>query len=188
MAYEITNSAGAKSYGVDLALDLRPRAVPGLSLRDAVAWNHARYGTFETAACYGGQTPLQGCNLNLVNGAYQSQDLSCTRLSRASDWMGNIGASYETGISGGKTLSLSADGAYKSAYNPTVELDPLAQQKSHWLLNATVALRGTDNAWEAAIIVRNLTNVLWVGEANAAGLTGGGTGTPEGFRAISWGR
>ncbi|WP_219894960.1 TonB-dependent receptor [Aquisediminimonas profunda] len=187
LAYKITNATGGKSYGVDLAMEFRPQAVPGLSLRGSLAWNHARYGDFRTAACYTGQTPAQGCNLNpVVNpftgiSAFQSQDLSGRRLLRAADWFGNIGATYESEISGGKTLSLSADAAYKSSYQPMLEMDPRANQKSSWLFNASIALRASNNAWEAALIGKNLTNVLRVSEANAAGLTGSGTGTSSGF-------
>ncbi|WP_219894970.1 TonB-dependent receptor [Aquisediminimonas profunda] len=173
----VTNATSAKSYGVDASLQFSPRAVPGLSLRGALSWNHARYGTWLDSGCYAGQSIAAGCNLNLFNGAFQSQDLTGHRLLRAFDWAGNIGATYERPVADGIVMGVSADAAYKGAYNPNPQEDPRARQAPSWLLNGNFTVRAEDNSWEAALIGRNLTNKLRLSDANAVTFSGFGTGT-----------
>lgn len=57
------NAASAKIYGIEADVSYRP-PVDGLTLRLAASYNHARYGQFENAPCWGGQRVQDGCNLD----------------------------------------------------------------------------------------------------------------------------
>ena len=169
------NAASAKVYGVDFDLTYRPRSVPGLSMLLAVNWNHARFVEFDNAPCIGGQTIAEGCNLfhnpDIPNplpgpsdGVFQGQDLSGSRLPKAADWQINAGVDYEMDIGSNLRLAMAFDGQYSSKFNRGLNKhrDDLVQP-GYVKLNANVALKSADDAWELALIGNNLTNKFTAG-------------------------
>jgi outer membrane receptor protein involved in Fe transport len=180
----VTNAGGAASYGAETAFRYAPEAVHGLLLRGSIDWNHARYTTFSSAPCYGGQTVGMGCDRNVVNGVANAQSLAGYPLTRAMDWAGALGGTYDLSIGTELTLSMSVDALYSGRYNPTLEQNPYAEQAAATRLNTSIALRGRNDRWELALIGQNLTNVLRINDANSLGFTGAGTGT-KGPSALS---
>lgn len=67
------NAASAKIYGIEGDLAYRPPSVEGLTLRAAASWNHARYGSFRNAPCWGGQRTQDGCDLGFNRSALAQQ-------------------------------------------------------------------------------------------------------------------
>lgn len=170
------NAGSAKVYGIDFDLTYRPHSVPGLTGNLGINWNHARFGAFTNAQCIGGQTIAEGCNqdFNAASNTFIHQDLSSARLPKAADWQMNAGIDYELPVGGGLRMLLGADAQYSSKF-----LRLLGQHRSDFFqpgyvkLNANVALRSKNDAWEVALIGNNLTNKYIAGNCtNFSGATG----------------
>ncbi|WP_340317901.1 TonB-dependent receptor [Rhizorhabdus argentea] len=192
IGYQITNAGAARVKGVDLSVQIKPHQIEGLTLRSAIAYNRARYITFQNSPCYAGQSQAAGCNLiasgngsNVVitpagpTDIANAQDLSGRPLNRAPDWSGNVGATYERRLGQGLTLSFSGDAAYTGAYYVLAEEDPRSRQRKAWRFNASATLRGPDDRWELSLIGTNLTNTLRAIQSVNLAATGSGAGTPN---------
>jgi iron complex outermembrane receptor protein len=162
----------------------------GLSISGAVAYNKGKYTSFPAAPCYNGQTPAQGCNI--VNGNPQ-QDLGGTELIRAPKWNLSGSFNYETPLGGALKLGLSGGVNYSSSFLTDATSAPQSRMHKYALVDATARIGDADDAWEIAVIGRNLTNQrYWVASPNVP-FTGSGTGTDAGalgdrFASISRGR
>jgi outer membrane receptor protein involved in Fe transport len=157
-------------YGVDFDATYDPAEVPGLTINAAVNWNRSHYDAFTNAPCGNGQTISEGCNLllNSAAGRFTAQDLSGAVLVRAPEWMGVVGADYDLTLSNGTTIALGATATYTSSYSTALVDLPGFYQPSYVKLNANVALRGPDNAWEVALIGNNITDkVIAAGGSNS---------------------
>jgi outer membrane receptor protein involved in Fe transport len=189
-AFVTQNAAKARIRGLELETRFRPDAVPGLSLHASAALNDAKFREY-LGACYNGQNVALGCDqvflpaavqnpvpaggvlVNGVYGYYTSQDLSGRRLRKAPKWSLNAGGYYETAVSRGLMMSLSADVNYSSGYDTGTAYQPLAYQDSFAKLDATLRLFTEDKRWELALIGRNLTNIRNL----VAGIDRTGTGS-----------
>jgi iron complex outermembrane receptor protein len=170
ISVQVRNAASSRSRGAEAALTFTPNAVPGLTLRSSVAYNHSRYKDYRTAPCYAGQSVAQGCNLLLVprfnqagvqiDTSYSAQDLSGTQVARAPDWTMSHGFTFETPVSSSLTLSFGGDANYTDSFNPEPAANPRALQRDAWRLNGFVSLKGASDRWELSLIGRNLTNTL----------------------------
>lgn len=166
IATRTINAASANVKGVDFDLTYAPPQVEGLTVRAALNYNRARYDSFPNAPCGNGQTISQGCDqiLNPVTGRYTSQDLSGRRLVRAPDWTGNISADYEMPVGNDMKLILGAAVNYSSTYTtalvdlPGFAFGPFAK------VDGNITLQGPDDAWDVALIGRNLTNKITTGQ------------------------
>lgn len=190
------NAGAAQVYGVDFEATYRPPQVEGLGLNLAVNWNHARFKTMDNVPCWGGQTIAEGCDqlLNPVTGLYTSQSLSGGRLVRAPDWQASFGFDYERPIGDGLTLVVSNANQYSSRYLANLGDRADFYQQGFIKSDVTLALRGADDRWEVALIGKNLTDRLTVGNCvnfNAANgqilggqVTGGTTRGPAGVDEV----
>jgi outer membrane receptor protein involved in Fe transport len=190
----ITLNAGNSTIkGLEADFAYRPDSVPGLELSGAANYNHARFTKFVGAPCPGGQTFAEGCNLlpapvgtsfptiaftnpALFGGApfrYTSSDLTGTRLARAPDFTAYIGANYEMPIANDMGLGFSADAQFTSKYLTGLGNRPDLFQSGFAKLNASITLRGKNEAWEVALIGNNITNKLNVNNTSSANYAGG---------------
>ena len=183
ISVKVRNAASARTKGAEMALTFAPKAVPGLSLRSNVAYNHARYLRYTDASCYAGQSIAQGCNGNLVprfdpvtgapiGSSYSTQDLSGTQMERAPDWTMSHGFTYELPVSNSMKFSFGGDGNYTGSFNPEPGHNPRARQRSVWRFNAFATLAASDESWELSLIGRNLANKLRLATAFEYPLTG----------------
>lgn len=176
-AFRTQNAAKARTKGIELDATFRPRAVPGLNLHAAAAYNSARFRDY-LADCYAGQTVTLGCDqvLNTVNGRYTSQDLRGVRLRKAPAFTANFGGYYEAEVASNLKFSLSGDAAYSDGYIASTNYNPDSYQPSFWKFDASLRLFTADRRWELALIGRNLTNTRNLINANDRNGTGGGKG------------
>lgn len=183
ISVKVRNAASARSKGAELALTFAPKALPGLTLRSNVAYNHARYLNYTDASCYAGQSIAQGCNRNLVprfdpvtgapiGSSFSSQDLSGTQLERAPDWTMSHGIMYDLPISSSMEFSFGGDANYTGSFNPEPGHNPRALQRGVWRFNGFATLAAADESWELSLIGRNLANKLRVATAFEYPLTG----------------
>lgn len=169
------NAAGAKIRGLEADILWKPAGVPGLTVRAAGAYNHARYTQF-IAGCYGGQTIAMGCDFNLnASGAYTSQDLSGAPLPFAPSFSATFGIDYEAQL-GNLRFGISSDSTYTGSYFAQVEEPAASRQGASFKTDLSARLFPADNGWEFKIIGRNLTNEFTLTRAIDTSLTGSGTG------------
>ena len=143
------NAGDSISQGVELELNYR--VVRGLSVRGSANYNDAHFRQFTGAQCYTLQTAALGC----VGG---SQDLSGKPINRAPKWILAGGAAYEFEAPGGYRVNLNANVRYTSNYYVSVNLNPLALQRSFTLIDAGARVTLPNDRWSVALIGRNLTN------------------------------
>lgn len=175
------NAGKLRTQGVEADFNLRVRAIDGLSLRGAAAFNDAKYQDY-VGQCYPGQTIALGCNLQLANGIYNAQDYDGRTPPKAPRYAGRLGFTWEVPVgSSGWSVKALSDVSYTSKYNFTDALRPDAVQPGFAKIDAALSLNGPDERWNVSLIGRNLTNKLVVGAANDlpfTGGTGGGTAGP----------
>jgi iron complex outermembrane receptor protein len=70
---KVLNAASAKIYGIEGDLTYRVPGIDNLTLRAAANYNHARYGSFANAPCWGGQRVQDGCALDFNRSAASGQ-------------------------------------------------------------------------------------------------------------------
>jgi iron complex outermembrane receptor protein len=196
----ITLNAGkAKVYGVDFDWSYRPRSTPGLELRAAVNWNHARFTEFNNAPCFGGQTIAEGCNalprvitnpaeiaaghfvIDPVTGArvrFTASDLKGSPLVRAPNWQAVVGANYETPLGQNLTFSVGGDVQYSSSFPTILGKRRDFFQNAYAKLNLHVSMKGKSDGWELALIGNNLTNKLTMGTCSFSNTSGGAVLAP----------
>lgn len=177
------NAGKLRTRGVEADVNYRVSGVPGLSLRGAAAYNDVQYLDY-VGQCYSGQTIAQGCNQQLVAGAFTAQDYDGRTPPKAPKFAGRVGASYERDLASDLTLRMSGDVSRTSKYNFTDTLRPDGWQPGYTKVDASVSVSGPDNRWTLALIGKNLTNELVVTSANDIPFAGGtGTGTTTGVLA-----
>ena len=177
------NAGKLRTRGIEADVNYRVSTVPGLSLRAAAAYNDVQYQDY-VGQCYSGQTIAQGCNLQMVAGAYTAQNYDGRTPPKAPKFAGRVGASYEHELSQSATLRLSGDVSRTSKYNFTDTLRPDGWQPGYTKVDASISVSGPDDRWTLALIGKNLTNELVVTSANDIPFTGGtGTGTTTGVLA-----
>jgi outer membrane receptor protein involved in Fe transport len=167
-AIRTLNAASANVYGIDFDMTYEPAQVRGLALRGAINWNHARYDAFDNAPCGTGQTISEGCNRQFDStpsstypaGHFVAQDLSGGHLVRAPEWTGVAGVDYEMHVGQAMRLTFGTAVNYTSKYLTALIDDPNYFQDDYVKVNANIALKGTNDAWEVALIGNNLNNEI----------------------------
>lgn len=157
------NAAAAVVKGIELDATYDPVQIDGLTIRGSLNYNRARYTDFTNAPCGNGQTIAQGCNqlFNASLNKYGAQDLSGKPLVRAPDWAATLGFDYVKPVgNNGMTVAIGANANYTSKYSTTLVNLPGFDQKAFYKVNASIALRGRDDAWELALIGNNIGDKL----------------------------
>jgi iron complex outermembrane receptor protein len=174
--FRTINAASAEIYGAEFDVEYLFASVEGLSLRGAVNYNHARFEKFDNAPCYVGQTVALGCNRNFDpnTGLYTAQDLSGDPLMRAPDWSASVGADYERPLgTSGLTLVLGATADYSGDYQTGLAMTRSTEQSSYVKTSASVALRSANDAWEVALVGKNMGDKITSGNCTVANVGNG---------------
>jgi outer membrane receptor protein involved in Fe transport len=174
-----TLTADARTKGVEVEWQFAPNGIPGFDIHGSINYDKARYTSFPLAPCYAGQTPGEGCNL----AGNSRQDLSGSQLSVAPKWTGNLGINYEVSIGSANKLGLNVDSKYSASYLASGFGNPLSRQSKYVTLDAGIRFGAEDDNWQIALIGKNLTDRFYVTGVVDGPSTGGGTGTPGGFKA-----
>lgn len=169
VSFVIANAASAKQQGIEFSANFA--ATERLSIRSAIAYNQSRYRDFPNATCYAGQTAATGCDP-----ATGSQDLSGKPTTRAPDWSGNAGFTYEAPVSDSLYFSISGDAAYTSGHYVSDVISPAAYQPKFVRLDGAISLSSEQSGWKLALIGRNLTDKIYIVDSNDKP---GGIGTQQ---------
>ena len=185
----IRNAGAVRIKGIEGDLSYRT-PLKGLTINGAAAYNKGKYTSFPGAPCYNGQTPAQGC---FITNGNPVQNLGGTELIRAPKWNLSGGGNYETPLSDGLKIGISASVTYSSSLLTDATSAPQSREPKYTLVDATARLAETHDRWELAVIGRNLTNRRYFVASPSVPFTGSGTGTPAGvlgdrFASVSRGR
>lgn len=155
----VSNAPSAEIYGLDLQASVQP--LSGLSLTAGASFLHARYKRFPDITGVGLDAAL-GVNVEDV------QDWSGLQMTRAPDFSGNVGASYETRLGGGM-VRLSGNVSYSGSSpqsNPSVfgaSAGALARVQrykndAYTLVNGQVRWTVPGDHLTISVFTNNLTN------------------------------
>lgn len=172
----LINAGALKSRGVEM--DFRALVVDGLSLDGGLSYTHADYvgrfsdGSPVLVSCYPNQTVAEGC----VNGRFGIAGIQARGSYR---WRYNLGATYANEL---PTLPFGMEMRVAFAwYDDTPQLvgiDPLTQESSRGMLDASITLTDDNERWALQVFGRNLTDDFYfVARSNANNFVGRGYGT-----------
>ena len=187
----INNAAATKYRGAEAEVKYTT-PLEGLTLNGSVSYNKATYSSFPNAPCYGGQTPAMGCSF-APGSTNATQDLAGQTLPQAPRWTASASFDYETPLGGNLKLGLFGGVNYTSKLNTDAANNPRGVMPKYALVDGTIRVADSDDAWEVALIGRNLTNKrYWISSTDVT-FSGSGTGTAAGtpadiYGAISRGR
>lgn len=121
-----------------------------------VAFIDSRYGDYESAPCYGGQT-APDCAPD--QSGTMVQDLSDEKVDNHSPWTAALSATYDN-LVGDTGMSWYARGevAFRDEYIGLIDQDPRAMQSSYSLLNASLGLTSADESWTVVLWGKNLAD------------------------------
>jgi len=143
----IGNAAQARSKGIELGSTLRLSR--NFSLNADVAYLDSSYTHYPTGAC----TVLQTQQV----GASCMQDLSGKRRPFAPEWSGSVGASLSVPVHE-LELRLNPLVYFTSGFFQSAAADALIRQKGFAKIDLRAAIGPANQAWEFAVIGKNLTD------------------------------
>lgn len=191
VTYITFNAGTARTRGIELQADWSPAAIQRLTLSGSVAYTDAEFTDFIDAPCYSGQSPTQGCRVGpLISDpatTRASQNLTGRPTALAPEWTGSLSLNYQAPIGGKVVLDGSVSARYSSEYFLNGLSNPIAVQDAYTSLDATLALRSSDERWEIALIGKNLTDEYVLTSAIDAPNTGTNTGLSTAVAADQYG-
>ena len=167
----VTNAGEASVTGVEL--DGIVAITESLEVRGALAWLDAEYDKYEGAACTVDQIIAQGNPCR--------QDLSGTPLQFAPDWSGNLGLTYETGLTANTDILVGVMARYTDDILIAPDNDQNVEQDSYWKVDVRVAWSASDGSWTLAVVGKNLTDEETFNWGNDATLSGSFLGFEQAY-------
>lgn len=162
--FVVTNAGDVHSDGVELEFAAVP--LPGLTLSGGVTWLDAGYD-FKTGPCYPGQTAALGC----VGG---QQDLTLGEFVNAPEWRYTLLARYERPVGSAATVYGQVNSRWQDEVQFAYNQDPRFKQPSYGIVDLKVGASLSDERYEVAFFVKNLTDEQYV--SNVFGMSGSGGG------------
>lgn len=167
--YAVRNAGNLRQQGVEFDIAVRPAT--GLELSLSATRLDSEYTDFQNAP------PLPG-----LTGV---QDLTGTRAPYSPKWQGTAAIDYSHGISSDLELRMNVHAGFNSDIDVGIAGDGNQQgiQPGYALLGARLAIGGSNDRWEAALSVENITDkgicVTKYSQVLSAGLgqQSNGTGT-----------
>jgi iron complex outermembrane receptor protein len=161
------NAGGARSYGFEGSLNWKPLA--SLQFNASVAYLDAKFTDFKGAECLATQTVAQ-CNPSDFNPAdpnsVANNNIAGEPLPYASKWTANFEAHHKLDITNNLRLDTTVDASVRSTYVTSDDYSPIyGMQPTYVKIDARVQIGRPDGRWAFAVVGKNLTNVLTVGDA-----------------------
>lgn len=155
LSFNVTNAGEARVQGLEV--DGRWAITSDLMMRGGVSYLDFEYLDFPNGQCAFGQTPNSGLT---------ACDQTGMRREFVPETQGNVGWDYDINLSNGWKITNTLDVIFNSGYLTTPSLDKRMEQSSYTKLNARIALSGTDDKWELALVGKNLTDETIITYAN----------------------
>ena len=155
LTFNVTNAGEARVQGLEV--DGRWAITSDLLLRGGVSYLDFEYLDFPNGQCAFGQAPNSGPTTCSQTGM---------RREFVPKYQGNLGLDYDINLSNGWKITNTLDVIFNDGYLTTPSLDKRFVQSSYTKLNARIALSGTDDMWELALVGKNLTDESIITYAN----------------------
>lgn len=156
------NAGGARSQGFEGSLTWRPAA--SLQLNASVAYLDAKFTDFKGAGCLATQTIAQ-CN-PADPASIAKNNIAGEPLLYASKWTANFEAHHKLALGDNLQLDTTLDASVRSRYVDSDDYSPIyGIQPSYVKFDARVQIGRPDGRWAFAVVGKNLTNVLSVGDS-----------------------
>ena len=172
VGFNVGNAAEAETQGVEI--DGRWMLSDSLSLTAAIAFLDFEFKNFKNGQCTQGvQADIQ---ITFPAGFPPSSeydgycDYTGETNQYVADWSGNLGLDYTNSIGNSLLLRANLDVIFTDDYNPSQTLDPASEQDGYTKINARIALADINDAWEVALVGKNLTDEDIVTYSNATPL------------------
>jgi outer membrane receptor protein involved in Fe transport len=173
----IKPDANARVQGVELGAQFAPIGLEALTFRASLNYNDAYYTSWPDAPCWSGQLLSQGCFTNAVTGV-TTQNLIGKTLSFAPPWTGDFGVNYRWNVTDAYRLLMNIGGTFSSSYNAVPEQNPNGHSPGYVTLDAALRFGRSDDAWDVALLGRNLTDRLYAVTGQDRGIAGAAMGIP----------
>lgn len=157
----LINAGALKVDGVEVNATLRPST--GLVLNGGVVYNDARYSGDNIRFPCGPSVTAQ-----CPNGPTGTQDLNGRRAIANPRWKVVTSASYEHPIDEDLKLGVRVGYTWRSAVQYQLYQDPLTEQPSYGLLDASLTLGAIDDRWQVSVFGKNLTDKFYYANLNTA--------------------
>ena len=168
LGFNVTNAGEAKVKGIEA--DGRWALTDNITLTGSVAYLDFNYEKFPNSQCYFQQEDTDGDKLCDAGGK---------RKEFTPELQANLGAAWASEMSNGLELNASLDVSFMDEYLYAANLDPRSKQDAYSMVNARIALAGSEAAWELALLGRNLTDetvINFGGNTPLGGTLTGGAG------------
>jgi len=168
LGFNVTNAGEAKVKGIEA--DGRWALTDNITLTGSVAYLDFNYEKFPNSQCCFQQEDTDGDKLCDAGGK---------RKEFTPELQANLGAAWASEMSNGLELNASLDVSFMDEYLYAANLDPRSKQDAYSMVNARIALAGSEGAWELALLGRNLTDetvINFGGNTPLGGTLTGGAG------------
>jgi outer membrane receptor protein involved in Fe transport len=155
LSFNVTNAGEARVQGLEL--DGRWAITNDLLMRGGVSYLDFEYLDFKGGQCAFGQVP---------NSSATTCDQTGMSREFVPKYQGNVGVDYDINFSNGWKLTNTLDWIFNDGYLTTPSLDKRFTQSAYTKVNARIALSGVDDAWELALVGKNLTDESVITYAN----------------------
>lgn len=146
-AFITGNAAKATAKGIEVEARYRPSSIVNLGVTGA--YLDAKYNDYPGGSCLHDAPVTCSAATNNLKGV---------RLTRAPEWKGAAYVQFDVPVSDDLIVTARGSTDYTSRSYMQGDMSPLNSQAGYAKVDARLALRKEDGAWELAVVGRNLTN------------------------------
>ena len=148
------------------------KALRDLTLRASPSYNRGRFESYSDARCYSGQ-PAPGCS------PAGTQDLSGTRLPYSSDFIEQVGFTWDRKRISNYRVPVGSNAQYLRSFDTSPTGNPVAAFGPMWMVDANVGIYPDSNSWRVEMTGRNLLDKHFIEVASDRAGATGPTGASE---------
>ncbi|WP_339674614.1 TonB-dependent receptor [uncultured Zhongshania sp.] len=158
LGFNVGNAGAATTMGLEL--DGRMALTENLMMTGALAFLDFEFTEFANGQCYQGQA----VDYEVDGNPYC--DYKGKTNQYVADYSGNLTFVYTTMLSKDLEFRGGADFVFTGAYNSSQNLDPSQEQDAYIKANLRLSLADVAAGWDAAILVKNLTDETTISYSN----------------------
>lgn len=158
LGFNVGNAGAATTMGLEL--DGRMALTENLMMTGALAFLDFEFTEFANGQCY------QGQSVDYVVDGNPYCDYKGKTNQYVADYSGNLTFVYTTMVSKDLEFRGGADFVFTGAYNSSQNLDPSQKQDAYIKANLRFSLADVAAGWDAAILVKNVTDETTISYSN----------------------
>lgn len=158
LGFNVGNAGAATTMGLEL--DGRMALTENIMMTGALAFLDFEFTEFANGQCY------QGQSVDYVVDGNPYCDYKGKTNQYVADYSGNLTFVYTTMVSKDLEFRGGADFVFTGAYNSSQNLDPSQEQDAYIKANLRLSLADVAAGWDAAILVKNLTDETTISYSN----------------------